>query len=154
MERDKINHQAAEPQRSVDTTVVVQRLHANAVLPRKANPTDACHDLATPEQFTLAARATAVVDLGIALQLEPGWEAQVRGRSGLATRGVVVHPGTIDHLYRLPLKVIIHNLSGEEFCFEAGQRIAQLKIERVSGVEFLEGTVEATARGGLGSTGM
>lgn len=139
---------------TVDTTVIVQRTHENSVLPHKANPTDACYDLSVPHAVRLAPRSTQVVDLGFCMQLEDGWEAQVRGRSGLATRGIVVHPGTIDHLYRLPLKCIIHNLSDSEHAFEAGQRIAQLKIERVWTVSLQEGEVAPTVRGGLGSTGL
>lgn len=138
---------------ATDTRVVVQRLHPQAVLPTRANATDACHDLAIPTPVTLAPRSTTVIDLGIAIQLEAGWEAQVRGRSGLSTRGIVVHPGTIDHLYRLALKVIVHNISDSPHAFDAGQRIAQLKIERVWNVELVEGAVEPTSRGGLGSTG-
>lgn len=135
------------------TVVIVQRTHPHARLPARANPTDACHDLALPEGVTLAPRSTTIIDLGVALQLEMGWEAQVRGRSGLATQGIVVHPGTIDHLYRQPLKAIVHNISDEPRVFEAGQRIAQMKIERVWSVDLREGDVAPTSRGGLGSTG-
>ncbi|NDD30757.1 MAG: dUTP diphosphatase [Proteobacteria bacterium] len=137
-----------------DTTVIFSRTHENAALPRKANSTDACFDLSTPAPVTLAPRSTTIVDLGLALQLEAGWEAQVRGRSGLACRGIVVHPGTIDHLYRQPLKAIIHNISDSEHVFEAGQRIVQMKIERVWEVHLLEGEIAPTDRGGLGSTGV
>lgn len=136
-----------------DTRVIIQRLHGGAKLPAKANASDSCFDVAVPETVHLGARATTVVALGLAMQLEAGWEAQVRGRSGLASRGIVVHPGTIDHLYRLEVKCIVHNVTDEEYVVEAGQRIAQLKIERVWDVDLQEGPVEATARGGLGSTG-
>lgn len=136
------------------TVVIVQRTHPDAHLPAKANATDACHDLALATPVTLPPRSTTIVDLGLALQLEDGWEAQVRGRSGLATQGIVVHPGTIDHLYRQPLKVIIHNITESARAFDAGQRIAQLKIERVWTVHLREGEVAPTTRGGLGSTGL
>jgi dUTP pyrophosphatase len=139
---------------SFDTTVVIQRVHPAALMPAKAHPSDACYDLAIPEAVRIGSHATTVVDLGIALELEEGWEAQVRGRSGLSTRGIVVHPGTIDHLYRQPLKCIIHNIGDQPQAFEAGQRIAQLKIERVWNVQLVEGAVAPTARGGLGSTGV
>lgn len=138
----------------MDTRVIVEKRHPAAILPRKAHLTDACYDLSIPEATTLPPRSTCVVDAGLVLQLEEGWEAQIRGRSGLATRGLVVHPGTIDHLYRQNLRLIVHNVGNEELVIEAGQRLAQMKIERVWRVDLVEGTVEPSARGGLGSTGL
>lgn len=141
------------PSSSHHTRVVVERRHAAAILPRKANPTDACFDLALPEAAAVPARATAILDLGFGVELQPGWELQIRGRSGLATCGLVVHPGTLDHLYRQNVKVIVHNLSDAELTFAAGHRIAQMKLDRVWDVLLEEGAVAPTERGGLGSTG-
>lgn len=138
---------------TVDTRVVVERRHPRARIPRKAHPSDACYDLYSPAEAVLAPGESAAVDLGLALQLEEGWEAQIRGRSGLAHRGILVHPGTIDHLYRHNLRVVIHNASGEPYEIRCGDRIAQMKISRVWKVELQDGRVEPTARGGLGSTG-
>ncbi len=137
-----------------DTHVRVERRHPSAVLPSKANPTDACFDLAVPVEVTLKARTTAVVDLGIGIELEEGWEMQIRGRSGLATRGLVVHPGTLDHLYRQNVKLIVHNLADQEVSFPPGARLAQMKLERVWHVDLVEAPVTPTPRGGLGSTGV
>lgn len=131
----------------------IQKLRPEAVVPRKANPTDACFDLVCPEAARVEAGQTVALPTGLALELPPGWEAQVRGRSGLAKRGIVIHPGTIDHLYRLELRVLVHNLSGEVWEVQAGDRIAQMKIDRVWEVELVEGPVAPTGRGGLGSTG-
>ncbi|MBM3463054.1 MAG: dUTP diphosphatase [Armatimonadetes bacterium] len=140
-------------QQAIDTVVRVEARHPGALLPRKANPTDACHDLFIPEEAVVPARGTAILDLGIGVQLEPGWEMQIRGRSGLATRGFVVHPGTLDHLYRENVKLIVFNHTDQEMRFEPGQRLAQMKIERVWNVDVVEAPVERTTRGGLGSTG-
>ncbi len=136
------------------TTLRIELLHPQASLPRKANPTDACFDLAACEGITIEAGATAQVRLGWAMQLEQGWEARVRGRSGLASRGIVAHHGTIDHLYRLEVKVILHNFSGETFWVEPGDRIAQLTVAPIYPVELVEAKVESTERGGFGSTGV
>ena len=133
--------------------VRVERLRAEALLPRKANPTDACFDLASPEPARVEPGQTLALATGLALELPEGWEAQIRGRSGLARRGIVIHPGTIDHLYRLELRVLVHNLASEPWVIEAGDRIAQMKIERVWEVQLSEGPVTPTERGGLGSTG-
>lgn len=138
----------------MDTRVIVEKRHPAARIPAKAHATDACFDVSIPEATTLPPRSTCIVDSGLGLQLEEGWEAQIRGRSGLATRGLVVHPGTIDHLYRQNLRIIVHNIGDTELPLEAGMRLAQMKIERVWRVELTEGPVEQTARGGLGSTGL
>ena len=136
-----------------DTCLRVELLHPKARLPHKAHASDACFDLYLPEDASLEPGETKALDTGIAIQLEEGWEAQVRGRSGLAKRGLLVYPGTIDHLYRRNLWVLVHNLSREPFAFRAGERVAQLKVSRVWQVEVVEAKVEATERGGLGSTG-
>jgi dUTP pyrophosphatase len=139
--------------RMPDTRLIVERRHPDAILPKRANATDACYDLALPEAASVPARATSILDLHLAIELEPGWEAQIRGRSGLATKGIIVHPGTIDHLYRQNLKVIIHNVSDHDLTFAPGDRIAQMKVDRVWEVSLIEATVTPTSRGGLGSTG-
>ena len=144
----------ALPTSSTHARLVVERLHPQAVLPAKAHPSDACFDLALPEAAVVPPRSTVVLDLGLAVELEAGWELQIRGRSGLASRGIVAHPGTVDHLYRQGLKLILHNLSDAEVRFEAGQRVAQMKPERVPEVSLVEGPVTPTHRGGLGSTGL
>jgi dUTP pyrophosphatase len=95
-----------------------------------------------------------MVPLGWSMQLQVGWEARIRGRSGLASRGVVAHHGTIDHLYRKEVKVILHNFSGTDFVVEAGDRIAQLTFAPVYPVRLEQGEVQMTARGGFGSTGV
>lgn len=136
-----------------DTRVRVELRHPAAKLPTQAHPGDACFDLATPEAVTVGPHETVAVDTGLAIELEEGWEAQVRGRSGLARKGILVHPGTIDYLYRLNLWVLVHNLTGEPWTFAAGDRLAQMKISRVWHVQLEEAAVTATHRGGLGSSG-
>lgn len=131
----------------------ISLIHPQAALPKKANPSDACFDLTACEGATIAAGATGIVPLGWAMQLSPGWEAQIRGRSGLASRGILIHNGTVDHLYRLEVKVIVHNLSGESFWVEPGDRIAQLALAPVYPVLIAEAEIEPTERGGFGSTG-
>ena len=137
----------------MDTRVRIELRHPQARLPTQAHPGDACFDLYAPQGLVIPPGATVAVDTGLALELEEGWEAQVRGRSGLAKRGIVVHPGTIDFLYRLNLWVLVHNLSPEPYAVEVGDRIAQMKVSRVWQVEIQEGPVNPTPRGGLGSSG-
>ena len=134
--------------------ITFELLNPEARLPEKAHPTDACFDVRASQATTLPSGATGLVNLGWALQIEPGWEAVIRGRSGLAARGIVAHLGTVDHLYRQEVKVILHNLSPDEFRVEVGDRVAQLTFSPVYPVVLTAGRVEPTTRGGFGSTGM
>ncbi len=134
--------------------VVIEKLHPQAQLPSRAHETDACFDLRASVGLVIANAATVMVPLGWSMQLEEGWEALIRGRSGLASRGVLAHLGTIDHLYRKEVKVIVHNFSGADFVVEAGDRIAQMTFAPVFPVRLEAGQVEMTGRGGFGSTGV
>ena len=101
----------------------------------------------------------ALVPTGLAIALPPGFEAQVRPRSGLALKhGITVlnSPGTIDADYRGEVQVILMNLGDADFVVRRGERIAQLVIAPVVQASLLEVKVlAATARGsgGFGSTG-
>ena len=99
------------------------------------------------------------VPTGLALTLPPGYEGQVRPRSGLALRhGVTLlnTPGTVDADYRGEVQVLLINLSQEPFTLHRGDRVAQLVVASVTSVE-LRGVevLDATSRGanGFGSTG-
>jgi dUTP pyrophosphatase len=107
----------------------------------------------------LAAGARALVPTGIAIALPPGFEAQVRPRSGLAARhGITVlnTPGTVDADYRGELQVILVNLGAEPFVVSRGMRIAQLIVAPVQRIKLVEvDALDSTVRaqGGFGSTG-
>jgi dUTP pyrophosphatase len=100
-----------------------------------------------------------VVPCGLAMAIPPGYEAQIRPRSGLASRHgitVVNSPGTVDSDYRGEIKVALINLGREAFRIEPGMRIAQIVILPVPQVELVEvDELDATARGagGFGHTG-
>lgn len=117
-----------------------------------ANPADA--------PVVLAPMERKLVPTGLVIQLEPGYEAQVRPRSGLAFKhGVTVlnAPGTIDADYRGEVQVLLVNLGTEPFTITRGMRIAQMIVAPVTTVELVEvGSVNETARasGGFGSTGL
>lgn len=134
--------------------VIVEPIHPDAQLPSKAHETDACFDLRASVSVTIPPGQTGMVPLGWRMQLEEGWEALIRGRSGLASKGLTAHPGTIDHLYRQEVKVILHNLTQTTFVIEVGDRIAQLTFAPVYPVTLSQGSVELTQRGGFGSTGL
>ncbi|HNS13127.1 MAG TPA: dUTP diphosphatase [Bacteroidia bacterium] len=101
----------------------------------------------------------AIVPTGLFIELPAGYEAQVRPRSGLAAKkgiSVLNSPGTIDADYRGEIKVILINLSNEDFIVEDGERIAQLVVASHERVDWqVAETLAETDRGagGFGSTG-
>ena len=151
--------------RSTAPVVYVRRLapqrDADLPLPRYMSPGAAGCDLvaAVDAPMLLLPLQRVAVPTGLALAIPPGWEAQVRPRSGLALRhGVTVAnaPGTIDSDYRGEVQVLLVHLGDTPFTIERGDRIAQLVIAPVSQARFeLCDDLDATARGegGFGSTG-
>jgi dUTP pyrophosphatase len=110
------------------------------------------------DELTLLPGARALVPAGFSLAIPPGYEVQVRPRSGLALHaGVTIlnAPGTIDSDYRGPVGVILANFGTEPYVVRRGDRIAQLVVARVARAAFdAVGELDATARpGGFGSTG-
>ncbi len=109
--------------------------------------------------FTLQPGERALVPTGIAVEIPPGFEGQVRPRSGLALRhgiSLVNSPGTIDADYRGEIGVILINFGSEPFTIGDGERIAQLVFARCERAEFVE--VEELGEstrgsGGFGHTG-
>ena len=143
-----------------ELTVQVRRLDPSVPLPSYAHPGDAGADLVTTEAVVLAPGERAVLPTGIAMAVPYGYAAFIHPRSGLAARmgvALVNAPGTVDAGYRGEIKVIVVNLDPRQpirFC--AGDRIAQLVLQRVELVRFVEtDTLPESVRGtgGHGSTG-
>jgi dUTP pyrophosphatase len=115
---------------------------------------------AVREQLTLLPGARALVPTGFSIALPPGYEAQIRPRSGLAIRcGVTClnAPGTIDADYRGELQVVLANFGTEPFVIRRGDRIAQMIVAPVARASFeLVDELPPTERGsgGFGSTGV
>ena len=117
---------------------------------------------ANPDEapVVIAPLGRALVPTGLVLQLDPGCEAQIRPRSGLAFRhGVTVlnAPGTVDADYRGEVQVLLVNLGPEPFTVTRGMRIAQMVVAPVLAVEPVAvEAVDATSRAeaGFGSTGV
>ncbi len=107
----------------------------------------------------LEAGARALIETGFAMAMPPGFEAQIRPRSGLAIKHGITclnTPGTIDADYRGEIKVILINLGEDPFTIKRGERIAQMVIAPVVQAEIMPVDVlDETGRGagGFGSTG-
>lgn len=129
------------------------------VLPAYATSGAAGMDVLAAEDVTLAPGARHAVATGLAVAIPPGYEIQVRPRSGLALKhGISVPntPGTIDSDYRGELKVILINHGAEPFAITRGDRVAQLVLAPVVQAAWEEvADLDETARGagGFGSTG-
>src|SRR5580700_5825000 len=138
----------------------IRRLRQDAALPEYAHgpAEDAGLDLRAVEGVTLEPGAPQLVPTGLTIELPPGYEAQVRPRSGLALKHAITvpnAPATIDPGYRGEIKVILLNLGRENYEIHPGDRIAQMVIARYESIEWQEGDLSESSRGtgGFGSSG-
>ena len=137
----------------------VKRLNSSARLPARAHPADAGLDLHASVDLDIPPGETRLVGTGLALELPPGTEAQVRPRSGLALHHHVTilnTPGTIDEGYRGEVGVILINHGPRVFEVRRGMKVAQLVVQPTLAVEVVAvDAISDTPRGegGFGSTG-
>jgi len=151
----------SEKKPTPDVPVLVKRLpHGEGLdLPAYATQGAAGMDVLSAEDVTIAPGVRHAVASGLALAIPPGYEIQVRPRSGLALKhGITVPntPGTIDSDYRGELKVILINHGHHPFEVRRGDRVAQLVLAPVTRAAWLPvEELDETARGegGFGSTG-
>jgi len=140
--------------------VQIQKLVPGAVLPEYAHgpQEDAGMDLRSIEAVLLEPGVPIAVRTGLAIELPPGYEAQVRPRSGLALKHAVTlpnSPATIDPGYRGEIRVILLNLGKSAYQIHAGDRIAQMIVAQYEAIEWVEAALTDTTRGtgGFGSSG-
>lgn len=149
------------------TEVKVKRLHPDAVLPKKAHANDAGFDLVAVEDTIIEPGETVLIKTGLAFELPPGYEMQIRPRSGVTLKTKLrVQLGTVDSNYRGEVGVIVDNASGDysakqsgymtidgdfrftdrgktfpkafTYIIRKGDRIAQAVIQRIPDVELIE----------------
>jgi dUTP pyrophosphatase len=138
----------------------IRRLRDDAVLPAYAHgpQEDAGMDLRSVQGAVLAPGVPQLVATGLSIELPPGFEAQIRPRSGLAAKHAITlpnSPATIDPGYRGEIRVILLNLGREPYEIHPGDRIAQMVIARYEAIEWEEGDLNESRRGegGFGSSG-
>lgn len=143
------------------TEVSITRLDRGVPLPGYAHPGDAGADLVSTIDVLIAPGERVLVPTGIAIALPDGFAAFVHPRSGLALRhglSIVNTPGTVDAGYRGEIKVLLVNHDATHAVnVNRGDRIAQLVVQRVERVDFVEVdalTDSARGAGGYGSTGV
>ncbi len=140
--------------------VKVRKLVAEAKLPKMEHEGDAGYDIYSAENVVLRPMERKLVRTGISIELEKGYEAQVRPKSGLAIEhGITMlnTPGTIDSGYRGEIKAVVINLGERDYKIEAGKKICQLVFNKIEQPEIVEAEALAESRrgkGGFGSTGI
>lgn len=134
--------------------------NSNAVIPEYAHKTDSGLDLIAIEEMIIPAGKTGLISTGIAIELPPNTEAQIRPRSGLALSHqitVLNTPGTVDEGYRGEIKIILINHGKNSFTVTKGMKIAQMVIAPVlrPEIEKVEQLTQSDrAQNGFGSTGI
>lgn len=141
--------------------IKIRKIRDSAKLPEYKTAHSAGADLfaCLNEDVILAPGEIKVIPTGLVMEIEPGYEVQVRPRSGLSTQGISVPnaPGTIDADYRGEVGVILINLGKHDFVIKNGFRVAQMVAAKVEHAEFAEvSDLSQSARGagGFGSTGI
>lgn len=138
----------------------IKRQHPEIEIPKYQTSGAAGMDLRAflAEDLLMKPNTVYAVPTGLFIEIPSKYEGQIRSRSGLSLRGIVVanSPGTIDSDYRGEIKILLKNSTDTEFVLTNGQRIAQLVIApalqmQIEEVEFLSETERG--EGGLGSTG-
>lgn len=138
------------------TTLRYKLLNAAAQPPAYKTAGASGMDLCATIELSIHPGRTARIPIGIAVEIPPGFEGQIRPRSSLSADGLLCHFGTIDSDYRGELAAVITNVGNGTRHIDVGDRIAQLVIAPVERVEIVaaeELTETARGAGGFGSTG-
>ena len=128
-------------------------------IPQKGTEGAAGYDLVSTQTVVLYARRQIKIDVGLSIELPPGYVAYVCPRSGLALKHkitVLNSPGAIDSDFRGRVQVILVNHSDDDYCVSVGDKIAQMIISKLPEIEFISVdllTDTKRGEGGFGSTG-
>jgi dUTP pyrophosphatase len=157
MPLDLMSRKDADSAESECWPIKVKRLRDGARLPVRGSEFAAGADLSCIEPFTLDPGERRLIPTGLAFEIPPGYYGRVAPRSGLAVRyGIDTLAGVIDADYRNECQVLLVNLGDKPVSFEAGERIAQLIIERAASCDYVwaeELSETKRGTGGFGSTG-
>lgn len=149
-------------------TLKVKRLHEDAIVPTRNVKTDSGLDLYATEDIEIDASKVsnnfigvnigrAKIATGIAVEIEPGYEGKIQGRSGLAfNKDVICFEGTIDSSYRGEIGVLLYNMTSRPYQIRKGDRVAQLVIKKCElpiPVEVSELSDSDRGTDGFGSSG-
>lgn len=142
------------PQGSI--SIKYKRLDDSAIPFKYIRENDACMDMYSLVETVIPPHETQIIPTGIALEIPHGWEGIVRGRSGMAAKGINTHVGTVESDYRGDVGVVLTNTTDKPFTINKSMRIAQFTIKPVYRIKLQEATtLTDTERGenGYGSSG-
>lgn len=144
---------------SIDHVDIPFTLAPGAIAPIRATAGAAGWDLhaCLKEDLTVASYSYIKIPIGVSFQVPPGWEGQIRGRSGFAAKGYPGHFGTLDSDYTGEVCAIVYNHTNTDFIIKPGDRVAQILFKRVPSVRLKQvSKLTPTVRGnrGFGSTGV
>ena len=130
--------------------------YEDAQAPTRGSDEAAGYDLYSYESETVAPNQIKLIDTGISIRVPEGTYGRIAPRSSVSKKGILVNAGVIDRDYRGPVKIMLHNLSNNDYVINKNDRIAQLILEQIKtpSVELVE-ELDDTERGerGFGSTG-
>lgn len=130
--------------------------YEDAKPPTRGSNEAAGYDLYSHESETVVPKQIKLIDTGISIKVPEGTYGRIAPRSSVSKRGILINAGVIDRDYRGPVKIMIHNLSNNDYIINKNDRIAQLILEQIKTppVELVE-ELDNTDRGegGFGSTG-
>lgn len=130
--------------------------YEDAQSPTRGSDEAAGYDLYSYESETVVPKQIKLIDTGISIRVPEGTYGRIAPRSSVSKKGILINAGVIDRDYRGPVKVMVHNLSNDNYVINKNDRIAQLILEQIKTppvelVEELDDTVRG--EGGFGSTG-
>ena len=131
--------------------------YEDAQEPSRGSDEAAGYDLYSYESETIVPNQIKLIDTGISIRVPEGTYGRIAPRSSVSKKGILINAGVIDRDYRGPVKVMVHNLSNNDYVINKNDRIAQLILEKIKTppVELVE-ELDDTERGarGFGSTGI
>lgn len=139
------------------STFQVKLNYEDAQEPTRGSDEAAGYDLYSYESETITPNKIKLIDTGISIRVPEGTYGRIAPRSSVSKKGILINAGVIDRDYRGPVKVMVHNLSNNDYVINKNDRIAQLILEKIETppVELVE-ELDDTERGdgGFGSTGV
>lgn len=134
----------------------IEKVNKAAKLPVRAHESDAGLDLFSVDYYSIPPYGQALVETGIKMQIPNSCAGLIWDKSSLASQGITTMGGVIDAGYRGEIKVLIKNLSEDDFNIVPGQKIAQIIIQELSNIKIIEEKLEKDTNrgeGGFGSSG-
>lgn len=162
LEKEEINEKEKKIKQEIseinikERILKVERINKEAKLPLRAHESDAGMDLFSVDYYSIPPYGQALVQTGVKMEIPDNCAGLIWDKSSLASHGITTMGGVIDSGYRGEIKVLIKNLSEDDFNIVPGQKIAQIIIQELSKIKIIEEKLEqdtSRGEGGFGSSG-